>query len=684
MQRSQKVNILLVDDQPTKLVTYEVILASLDENLVKATSGSEALRLLLQQDFAVVLMDVCMPDLDGFELARMIREHPRLEKTAILLVSAVFMTEVDRLKGYESGAVDYIQVPIIPEILRAKVRVFTDLYRTTEQLRTLNAELEHRVLLRTADLETTAASMRKSEERFRFLAEAIPSMVWIASIDGTITYANQRWLDYRGLAALPPGCQWPNIEVHPDDRARWLGEWRGHLERNEGFEIEARHERHDGTHRWFLTRAAPRRTESGEIVCWFGVTTDIHEQKELQDRLRDADRRKDEFLAVLSHELRNPLAPIRSAVELLRMCESSDPNLAWSRQVIDRQTSHLTRLVDDLLDVSRITTRKVRLEKEPVDVTAVLADAIETNRALLDARSHAVAVEFPEGPAWVDGDAMRLGQVFSNLINNAAKYTECGGRITIRVEIEAKAGADLAEVLVRVADTGPGIPASMLPVVFDLFTQGSRTIDQAQGGLGVGLALVRSLVQLHGGSVEALSDGAGFGSEFVVRLPATARRAHASPPPVPAAPRPAAPRTVLVVDDNADAADGLAMVLRAMGHVVNIAGDGVAALEVAERHRPEVVLLDIGLPRLNGCDVAKAIRRQPWGKRMILIAQTGWGQEEDRRRTAEAGFDVHLTKPVDVEFLLTLLGDLTRAQAARAAAQDAETARASGHGIGSS
>jgi PAS domain S-box-containing protein len=278
MDPGHSVNILLVDDQPAKLVAYEVILQQLGENLVKANSGTEALRLLLQKEFAVVLMDVCMPDVDGFELARMIREHPRLERTAIILVSAVFLTDVDRLKGYHSGAVDYVPVPIIPEVLRAKVRVFADLYRKTEQLRSLNAELERRVGLRTTDLENVAADLRKSEERFRFLAETIPSMVWIAALDGAIVYANRRWLEYRGQSALPNGGQWPDNEVHADDREAWLQAWREHLASGERFEIEARHRRHDGTFRWFLTRSVPRRGANGELVCWFGVTTDIHEQ----------------------------------------------------------------------------------------------------------------------------------------------------------------------------------------------------------------------------------------------------------------------------------------------------------------------------------------------------------------------------------------------------------------------
>jgi two-component system CheB/CheR fusion protein len=663
MDPNPRVNILLVDDQPSKLTTYEVILQQLGENLVKANTASEALRLLLQQEFAVVLMDVCMPDVDGFELARMIREHPRLERTAIILVSAVFNTDVDRLKGYDSGAVDYVPVPIIPEVLRAKVRVFADLYRKTEQLRALNIELEQRVGMRTTDLENTAADLRKSEERFRFLAETIPSMVWITALDGTVTYANRRWLEYRGLQQLPTGEHWPDIEVHAEDRPAWIEAWRAHLASGERFEIEARHRRPDGSLRWFLTRAEPRYGATGELICWFGVTTDIHDQKLMQQQLREADRRKDEFLALLSHELRNPLSPIRNAVHVMRRRGGTDPDLAWCRDVIERQTEHLTRLVDDLLDVSRITSGKVRLQRRPLTLDAVIATAIDTNRPLLEARQHTLVFEPPPAPVWVDGDAMRLGQVFANLVNNAAKYTEDHGRITIRIETPPRADGG-HEAVVRVQDTGHGIATSLLPVVFNLFTQGDRTLDQAQGGLGVGLALVRSLVELHGGTVEARSEGVGHGSEFVVRLPLAPAPCDVAAPPVPdtaAKNRREASRVVLVVDDNADSADSLAILLRCTGHQAHTAGDGVAAIEAAERLRPDAVLLDLGMPRMNGYDAARFIRQQPWGKSMVLIAQTGWGQEEDRLRAAQAGFDVHLTKPVSADELLQLLVELPRA-----------------------
>jgi two-component system CheB/CheR fusion protein len=666
MESEPRVNILLVDDQPGKLTSYEVILGELGENLIKASSGDEALRHLLQTEVAVVLMDVCMPGLDGFELAQMIRQHPRLEKTAIILVSAVFMTDLDRLKGYHSGAVDYVPVPIIPEVLRAKVRVFADLYRKSAQLRSFNSDLEQRVQLRTAALAASSESLRKSEERFRFLAETIPSMVWITSTDGKLTYANRRWLEYRGLEAEPES-PWPDGELHPDDRDAWLTEWSKHLARGERFEIEARHRRHDGVYRWFLTRAAPRRTEAGEIVCWFGVTTDIHEQKAMQQQLLDADRRKDDFLAVLSHELRNPLAPIVNAVRTMRARAIADPDLAWCRDVIERQTDSLTQLVDELLDVSRISSGKVRLQREVVDIATIVDAAVETNRPLIDARRHQLVVERPDHPVCVDGDPTRLGQVFGNLINNSAKYTDVGGCITVRIEVDPSPNGDGELAVVRVVDNGLGISPEMLPHVFQPFTQGELTIDRAQGGLGIGLSLVRSLVQLHGGTAHARSDGFGCGSEFVVRLPRVATPApavSATPSPAPKPEIHPTPRRILVVDDNVDSAESLALLLRCFGHDVATASDGRSALAVAATMRPEVVLLDLGMPEMSGYETAKALRRETWARDIVLIAQTGWGMEEDRRRTTESGFDLHLTKPLDGEALIQLLAEFPKSDAA--------------------
>ena len=530
----EQVNILLVDDQPGKLLTYETILAELGENLVKASSGNEALQHLLKTEFAVVLLDVCMPNIDGFELASLIRQHPRCQKTAIIFISAIQFTNVDQLKGYESGAVDYISVPVVPEVLRARVMVFADLHRKTAALERMNRELEERVAERTAELER-----------------------------------------------------------------------------------------------------------------------DLATRKQLEEALLDAGRRKDEFLAVLAHELRNPLAPIRTAVELMHLRPITDPAVIHSRDVIGRQVEHLTRLVDDLLDVSRITRGKIRLEIEPLEIEAVVNRAIETNRPFFESRNQKLTVRVPDAPVVVRADMTRLAEAVGNLLNNAAKYTDEGGEILLTVEL-AKEGQ---EVAVRVKDSGMGIPPEMLPRVFELFTQVDHTLHRAQGGLGIGLALVRRLLEMHGGSVEGHSEGVGKGSEFILRLPV---EAQAQVPELAADPRAGAiypHRRILVVDDNRDAAETLAMVLRLNGGEVETAHDGRQAVEAAERFRPHMVLLDLGMPGMNGLEVARTIRAQPWGSTVTLVAQTGWGQEEDRRRTTEAGFDDHLTKPMDHSKLLKLLAD---------------------------
>ena len=375
------------------------------------------------------------------------------------------------------------------------------------------------------------------------------------------------------------------------------------------------------------------------------------ENARLLSALKESDRRKDEFLAMLAHELRNPLAPIRNAVQIYRAKGLSVPELQWATDVIDRQVHQMTRLVDDLLDVSRITTGKIELRKERVELAAVVNSAVEASRPLIEKWGHELTVTIPPQPIQLEADPTRLAQVLSNLLNNAAKYTDQGGRIWLTAERQS------GHVLIRVKDTGIGIPAEMLPRIFDMFTQVDRTLERSEGGLGIGLTLVQRLVEMHGGTVEAHSDGPGKGSEFVVRLPVAevkdqGRQGAACDGEKGAAP---ARRRILVVDDNRDAADSLGMLLRMMGNEVHTAHDGLEAVGAAAAFHPDVVLLDIGLPKLNGYEAARRIREQDGGTDMVLVAVTGWGQEEDRRRSKEAGFDHHMTKPVEFAALQKLL-----------------------------
>jgi PAS domain S-box-containing protein len=374
------------------------------------------------------------------------------------------------------------------------------------------------------------------------------------------------------------------------------------------------------------------------------------ENARLLATLQEANRRKDEFLAMLAHELRNPLAPIRSAVQILRARGNEAADRAWSTSVIDRQVRQMTRLVDDLLDVSRITRGKVELRREPVVLADVVQSALEASRPLLEARGHHLVVRMPEAPIRLLADPTRLAQVFLNLLNNAAKFTNPGGRIELTVDRR------IGEAAVSVKDSGIGIPADMLPRVFEPFAQADPTLDRSDGGLGIGLTLVERLVALHGGTVEARSDGAELGSTFVVRLPIAAEVAMNPTKATPTARQPLAPaRRILVVDDNLDAADSLGMLLRMLGNQVRTARDGLEAVGAAEEFHPDVVLLDIGLPKLDGYEAARRIRAQRGGADMLLVALTGWGQPEDRRRSREAGFDHHLTKPVEFDEMKALL-----------------------------
>ncbi len=389
-----------------------------------------------------------------------------------------------------------------------------------------------------------------------------------------------------------------------------------------------------------------------QTICRYVAVA--YERLRLVEQLKEADRKKDEFLATLAHELRNPLAPLRNGLQILRLTGEDREATENACLVMERQVKQLVRLVDDLLDVSRITRNKLKLRKERMELAVAVRQAVEISRPLIEAASHHLTVTLPAEPIPLDADAARLAQVFSNLLNNAAKYTERGGRIWLTVERQG------SEAVVRVKDTGIGIPADSLPHLFEMFTQIDRSLERSQGGLGIGLTLVKRLTEMHGGTVEVHSDGPDRGSEFTVRLPVANVRPAAPQEPNSAGDRTAASRQlkILVVDDNVDSATSLSMMLRIHGHDVRTAHDGVQAVEMAEAFRPDAVLLDIGLPKRNGYEAARCIRQQPWGKPMRLIALTGWGQEEDRRRSKEAGFDRHLVKPVDPAVLETLLVEL--------------------------
>jgi two-component system CheB/CheR fusion protein len=423
------------------------------------------------------------------------------------------------------------------------------------------------------------------------------------------------------------------------------------------FEAEFRSRRSDGEYRWLWCRALPLHDAEGRLYKWVGFASDVTERRQTEEylrrtetALREADTRKDEFLATLAHELRNPLAPIRYAVRLLKP-DSPPHALAQGRETIERQATHMARLLDDLLDMSRITRGAIELRRRPVDLRQAVEDSIEVARPMIEGVQHRLEISLPSSPVWIDADATRLAQIVGNLLQNAAKYTDPGGRIDVSVE------SDADHAVLRVADTGIGLAPEMRERVFELFSQVHRSITNSRGGLGIGLSIVKRLVELHGGTIEVQSEGLGRGSAFVVRLPRCVLGRLPTADRIVPLPRHEG-RRVLVVDDNVDAVESLATLLRLAGHSVQIAHDGAAAIALAETARPDVAVLDLGMPRLSGFDVARWLRRQPWGADIRLIAVTGWGQEEDRRRSREAGFDSHLTKPVDPDELLAQLAAL--------------------------
>ena len=513
-------------------------------------------------------------------------------------------------------------------------------------------------------------SLRSSETRLRALADNMPQMAWMANAQGHIEWFNQRWLDYIGSPLeAHQGSGWQGAH-HPDHVDAVVTKFKRHVQRGEDWEDTFPLRGKDGRYRWFLSRMKVIDDPAGGPLRFFGTNTDVTEARvaaeqlqALSDRLSDADRRKDEFLATLAHELRNPLAPVRNALELMKRAGSEAQAMQQLRVTIERHVGQMVHLIDDLLDIGRITSNKLELQCQPAELGAILRQAIETASPVVAAAGHRLRLELPAQPIALQADAVRLNQVFTNLIVNAAKFTPMAGSIEVRAERQG------SEAVVSVCDAGIGIPLEMLERVFEPFVQVDASLERASGGLGLGLSLVKRLVELHGGVVRAYSEGkgegAGRGSRFEVRLPCQTAVAPA-PTQVSDVEVDAAaslpPSVILIADDNHDGAESLALLLRLEGHETHAVHDGLQALAVAEQLQPDVVLLDIGMPKMSGHDVCVALRRHPWGRRALILATTGWGQAEDRRKSEAAGFDAHLVKPVDPVELMRVLGSLRSAR----------------------
>ncbi|HJV51405.1 MAG TPA: PAS domain-containing protein [Noviherbaspirillum sp.] len=506
------------------------------------------------------------------------------------------------------------------------------------------------------DAVKASQALQESEERLRQLVNTIPQLAWIANPDGQGHWYNDRWFEYTGLdQAQLAGTGW-KAAVHPEDLPHLLDAWQTAVSSGRRYEATARLRAGDGTYRTFIVRAVPLRDPEGRIVQWFGSNTDVSVIEAAQRELKEANRRKDEFLAMLAHELRNPLAPIAAATDLLKLGTLDADKVRQASHVIARQVEHMTKLVDDLLDVSRVTRGLVKLREESLNINDLVANAIEQVQAQMQVKHHLFISHVPDEQFWVRGDRTRLIQVFSNILNNAAKFTPPEGRIRLHLSGDGK------QVSVAVEDNGIGIAPSLLPHIFDLFTQGERSSDRSLGGLGLGLALVRSLLELQGGSVSVHSDGVGLGSRFLVQLPRIAAPGNHSGHSAENHPAPAVAnqKRLMVVDDNRDAALTLSLLLETTGHKVTVAHNAADALSFARRLSPSILFLDIGLPDMEGYELARRLRRLPETAGCILVAVTGYGQPEDKARAMQAGFDHHFVKPVKLGAVLALLATLDR------------------------
>jgi PAS domain S-box-containing protein len=796
--KDERINILLVDDEPKNLTVLESVLNDPQYRLVRAESADKALLSLVSEEFALLVLDIQMPGMNGFELAQMIKQRKKTAGVPIIFLTAYYSEDQHVLEGYVTGAVDYLHKPINPAILRSKVAVFADLHRKTrelrrandvllaeiterrraqDELRRLTHDLEQRVSERTVELVQANASIIASEERLKLAQSAGGVGVWDWNIVTDETFWSETmWMIYgvESVAAAQVRECWRSL-LHPDDRDRVEGLVAATLASLEDhFRAEFRISLPDGTTRWIESIARLHRDPNGAPLRMTGVNVDVTERKRAADQLRlseqrfhlalrnspivvyttdrdlrytwisdaradlipkralgrhdaelfsldqaaplmalkhrvlstgigehggfsieiegrrheydltveplsdvngdrvgvtvaamevtelkqaeatlrEADRRKDEFLAILGHELRNPLAGIASAIEVLQSAKASDAERQEMVPILERQTQHMRRLTDDLLEISRISRGKLHVQTEPVEIVEVMRGTCTDFQRKLLAAGLALEVHLPETAVWVIGDATRLAQVLANLLDNAAKHTNAGDTVTVSLQNDAQARS--AVLIVR--DTGVGIQPELLGHVFEPFSQAAS--DEGRDGLGLGLALAQGLLELLGGEISAASQGSGKGAEFTVRLPVIeppARQTTPSPTPCEIPQR----FRILIIDDSRDAAYPLKILLSRLGHEVQIEIDGFAGVQAAKDSTPDLVLCDIGMPgSMDGYQVARELRTDPSTRSAYLVAVTGYGQDEDRRRAAAAGFDQHLTKPVGLDALSILLRDV--------------------------
>jgi PAS domain S-box-containing protein len=625
--------ILNVDDNDGARYAKTRILQSAGFQVVEASNGTDALAIARRGEVSLVLLDVKLPDINGLEVCRRIKADPDSAAVLVLQTSAALTGRADKIRGLEGGADNYLAAPIEADELIANVNA----------------------LLR---MRQTQTALRDSEERFRQLTDNVEDVFWMFSLPTrTLEYVSPAYTAIWGrsidaLTQAPAG--WLDA-VHPDDRAQVGALWDA-LHDTPHYETEFRIQLEDGSTRWVRDRLFPVRNRRGEVYRVARVTSDITRRREMEGLLRSADANKNEFLATLAHELRNPLSPIRNAAALLGSSgQGAEERQARAREVITRQVDHLAHLVDDLLDVARISEGKIALRKEEVELGSVIAQAIETAGPLIHARAHRLEVVALPQQIWVEGDPVRLAQSMGNLLHNAAKFTPQGGHIKVEVALDG------GTVRIAVQDDGIGIAEDNLSRIFGMFAQAAVPPDRAPEGLGIGLSLVSRLLEMHGGHLSATSPGIGLGSTFTVELPVlraaapqeiVTEDAMTSETAMDAVKQAGnGRRRVLLVDDNVDAMEMMAFLLAEMGYEAWTTADASHLEQLALEKQPDVIVLDIGLPGVDGYELARMLKQHPTLKSIRLVAHTGYGSPEDRRKAQEAGFDAHLVKPAELDDL---------------------------------
>lgn len=694
--RKDCVNILFIDHSLENHADYQSMLEGMGQNIMFARSGEEALKMVSEHEFAVILLNAAVPGMNGFEMASQIHQRKKSAHTPIIFITP-YTDDLRMVQGYASGAVDYLPIPIVPEILRAKVRVFIELsqmrrkaaLQAEERMRRKAAEeAAHRSAFLVTASEILSRSRDPKEVLYELARIPVPhlgdvSVVRIYGADSKIEHSEWSWTGADGTVHTESSI----MTVFPElDQAMQHVLATGQYQLLDNIPAISLYPEMSnvGIFKNYVTavsfllssvlvlpltvrgktqgvlvvgRQQPDMPYSSNDVSLSHHLTSMAaislENTILLQQIKEADHRKDEFLATLAHELRNPLAPISNALQVMKMTDRPEMR-KQAEDTIERQLNHMVHLVDDLMDVSRITQGKIELRKEKIELGSILQCAIETVQPLIKQRGHSFSLELPKETIWLEADSARISQIFSNLLSNSVKYTNNGGTIVMSAEPVGQ----MVEIAIK--DNGIGIPPDMLPEIFKMFLQVDASLERSQGGLGIGLTLVKSFVEMHGGTVEARSEGQGKGSEFIVRLPITENLSVTANQNISVGGMEGlSSLRVLVVDDNEASAKTMGWMMEFYGHEIKIAHDGPSAIKTALEYRPSIILLDIGLPGMNGYEVCKAMRLEPSLKNAILIAQTGWGQPEHRQRSKEAGFNHHLTKPVDIKTLEKLLKDIS-------------------------